>query len=167
MPLRRLPRQRGFTYLWLLLLVAIGAAALAALGQRASTALQREREAELIFRGREIARALASFRAATPGDAKVLPTTLAELLDDRRGPRPRRHLRRLYADPFTGRADWVLLKDSDERITGVRSRSAQAALRTVDLPAPAEHRSALVSDRLFIAAKPAAVSAAAPTTPPE
>ncbi|MFT7722137.1 MAG: type II secretion system protein [Roseateles sp.] len=125
----RLPRERGFSYLAVLFLVALTAAGLAALGQAWSTAAQRERERELAFRGGEIARAISAYlRAAPPGQ---LPASLDDLLEDRRGPSPRHHLRRRYADPFTGEPDWVLLPDAAQpgRFGAVHSRSTQPLLR--------------------------------------
>ena len=162
--------QRGFTYLWLLFVLAAGAGGLASLGQRASIAVQRDREAELIFRGVEIARAISTYRAATPGLAKTLPASLQDLLDDRRGPRPVRHLRRVYVDPFTGKADWILITTSDGRISGVHSRATAFSLRVADLRPAATGQQRLVSDRMFIyseAAEPSG-SASAPliTTDP-
>ena len=154
-------REQGFTYLWLLFILAIGAAGLAALGQRTSAAVQRDREAELIFRGNEIARAIASYWSATPGDAKAFPASLQDLIEDRRGPHPVRHLRRLYADPFTGRPDWALVLSEDGRIEGVHSRAAVPAMRTVDLPTPKPGEPARVADRVFSAASPAPASAPA------
>ena len=145
-------RQRGFTYLWLLFILAAGAAGLAAIGQRASTAVQRDREAELMFRGHEMARALAAYWSATPGDAKSLPTSLQDLLDDRRGTLPVRHLRRVYADPFTGKPDWVLVTTDDGKVCGIHSRANVPALRSIDLPKPQPGARALVSDRVFMAA---------------
>ena len=145
-------RQRGFTYLWLLFILAAGAAGLAAIGQRASTAVQRDREAELMFRGHEMARALAAYWSATPGAAKSLPTSLQELLEDRRGTLPVRHLRRVYADPFTGQPDWVLVTTDDGKVSGIHSRANVPALRSIDLPKPQPGARALVSDRVFMAA---------------
>ena len=149
-PRPRRVRHGGFTYLWLLFALAAAAAGLAALGERASMAVQREREAELMFRGQQIARAISAYRAATPGQAKRLPPSLQELLEDRRSERPLHHLRRLYADPFTGKPDWVLVKTEDGRIAGVHSRSAVPALRVVDLPLPGPGLRVLVSDRVFL-----------------
>jgi len=146
-------RQRGFTYLWLLFILAASAAGLAAIGQRASIAVQRDRETELMFRGHEIAHALAAYRSATPGAAKSLPTSLQELLEDRRGTLPVRHLRRVYADPFTGQPDWVLVMTDDDRVAGVHSRASVVALRSIDLPKPKPGTRALVSDRVFMAAR--------------
>jgi type II secretory pathway pseudopilin PulG len=123
--------QRGFSYLAVLFLVALTAAALAALGQAWSTAAQRERERELMFRGGEIARAIAAYAAATPTPPQQHPRRLEDLLDDRRGAKPRHHLRRLYADPFTQEPDWVLVPDPSQpgAFLGVRSRSTQRLLR--------------------------------------
>lgn len=125
--------QRGFTYLAVLFLVALTAAGLAALGQAWSTAAQRDRERELEFRGQEIARAMRSYFRATPTPPQQYPASLQDLLEDRRGPVPRRHLRRLYADPFTGQPDWVLLpaQGQTDRFNGLHSRSSQPLLRTL------------------------------------
>ena len=137
-----------------MLALAVGAAGLAALGERASTAVQREREAELMFRGQQITAAIAAYRAATSGaDSHLpvaLPVALADLLEDRRSQRPVHHLRQLYADPFTGQPDWILLTTEDGRIAGVRSRSDALALRVIDLPAPEPGQPARVSDRVFM-----------------
>lgn len=157
--------QRGFTYLWLLFVLAAGAGGLAGLGQRASAAVQRDREAELMFRGHEIARAISAYWAATPGTVKALPASLQDLLDDRRSPRSLRHLRRLYVDPFTGKNDWVLITTSDGRISGVHSRATVVAMRVADLPAAALGQQWLVSDRAFIYSEPAAASASELTLP--
>jgi len=142
-------RQRGFTYLWLIFVLAAGAAAAAAIGQRTSVAVQREHEAELLFRGQEIAQALSRYRAATPGAIKRLPTSLQDLVEDKRGLRTLHHLRRVYADPFTGHNDWVVLTTEDGRIWGVHSRARTPALRTKDLPAPSPGEPSRVCDWIF------------------
>jgi type II secretory pathway pseudopilin PulG len=164
-------RQRGFTFLWLIFVLAVAAAGLAAIAQPASLAVRRDREAELIFRGTEIAHALTSYWAATPGDAKQLPVALDELLDDRRSGRSRRHLRRVYADPFTGLPDWVLVTTDDGRIAGVHSRSDMPALRVADLGPSADGAPVPVSARVFryspVLAPPPAASAAASAAAPD
>lgn len=127
-PGRRAP-ARGFSYLGLLFFLALTAAALAALGQRWSTAAQRERERELLFRGQAIVRAIESYAAATPG-RPAYPQRLEDLLEDRRGPQPRHHLRQRYADPFTGEADWLLIPAAPPAtgFQGLRSRSDRPLL---------------------------------------
>lgn len=126
--------RRGFTYLVLLFMLALGGAALATLGTQWQAAAQREREAELLFRGRQIAQALGRYAAATPPGRPRAPQRLDELLEDRRSDPPRQHLRRLYADPFTGRPDWRLITDPRGRILGLHSRATQRAWRRHDLP---------------------------------
>jgi type II secretory pathway pseudopilin PulG len=119
--------QRGFTYLGLLAALVLGGASLAAIGPAWATQAQRERERELQFRGAEIRAAIERYWAAR--EPHELPPTLGELLADTRGAPVRHHLRRLYSDPFTGRADWVqLMDDSGQRLRGVRSRAATRRL---------------------------------------
>jgi type II secretory pathway pseudopilin PulG len=149
--------QRGFTYLWLLFLLAIGGATMAAIGERASTAVLRDREAELNFRGLAIASAIGSYWAAgatlTEDQERKLPKTLQDLLEDRRGPVPLRHLRQLYADPYTGQTDWVLVLPLEGTgvagIVGVRSRASALAFRTADAGAASGNAALRVSDRVF------------------
>ena len=168
----------GFTYLWLLFAIAIGGAGLAALGQRWQTAAQRDRETEMAFRAQQIADAIAHYRAHSPDGAPSSPKRLSELLDDRRSGVSRRHLRRLYTDPFTGAADWVLLTDEQGGIQGLRSAAQAPALLTRDIPTAAVPGRVLqVSDRVFMAGArrdtpastvPLATSAASPAgSPPE
>lgn len=117
--------QRGFTYLALLLWLALGGVSLAALGVQWSAAAARERERELVFRGGQIREAIARYWAAqVPHE---LPPSMAALLVDRRGGVPRHHLRRLFRDPFASADDadggWQLITDPVRGgLTGVASR---------------------------------------------
>lgn len=154
-----MPNERGFTYLWLMFLLAITATGLAAIAQPIQLAAHREREAELMFRGQEFAKAIESYRSATPGAVKQLPMDLADLLEDRRGTRVLHHLRRLYADPFTGVPDWVLVRTQDGRISGVHSRAEAKAMRVVGLSTPEDGTALRVSAFVF------EVSVDAPATP--
>ncbi|MEI6719586.1 MAG: type II secretion system protein [Betaproteobacteria bacterium] len=86
------------------------------------TAVRRSQEAQLIFIGQEFKAAIKSFYDATPGAAKQLPKSLEDLLLDTRFPTVRRHLRRLYVDPLTGRAQWGLVA-TPAGISGVYSLS--------------------------------------------
>ena len=162
----RLPR--GFTYLVLLFGLAVGGATLAALGTQWQQAAQRERETELLFRGLQLRDALQRFHDQTPDGQPALPQTLDELLTDARRSTPRHHLRQLYPDPFTGQADWVLLRAPDGGITGLHSRSSARALRRHGLPAGMANDSAATVDQwhFAIAAAPAPATAPAKSMPP-
>jgi type II secretory pathway pseudopilin PulG len=150
-------RDRGFTYLWLLFVIAASAALAAAGLQRWQTVVEREREAEQMFRGQQIAAAIGRYRDATPG--KTLPRSLDELLEDRRSGAVKRHLRRLYTDPGTGKADWELLTDRSGGITALRSRSQRPAWHLRDLGEPAGPGVWRQSDRIYSPAAAVATSA--------
>ena len=63
-----------------------------------SQVVQREREAELLFRGEAVVRALQRFQQDRPG---TLPETLEELVEGK-------YLRRAWVDPMTGRSFRIL-----------------------------------------------------------
>ena len=122
-------RQRGFTLAGALLLVAVLGAGMAAYGELASHAAQREKEQELLFVGNQYRQAIRSYYERSPG-AKRFPQKLEDLLSDNRHPMPVRHLRRLYADPMTGSADWETVISPEGGIMGVHSRSQEAPVKT-------------------------------------
>lgn len=163
-------RPRGYSYLAVLFLVALTAAGLAALGQAWSTAAQRERERELLFRGGEIARAIAAYAHATPNPPEQYPKSLDDLLIDRRSFHAKHHLRRRYADPFTGEANWELVPEPGQAgvFGAVRSRSEHALLREFG---PDGNPVRMARDILFAARdyagnpRPAAEPASAPSSP--
>lgn len=127
MPARR--RDNGFTYLGVLIVVALAGISLAALGELWSTAAKRDKEAELLFVGGEIRRAIGHYFDSSPGGARRYPAKLEELLEDPRWPTTRRHLRRIYIDPMTGTANWGLIRGPGDGITGVYSRSEERPLK--------------------------------------
>jgi type II secretory pathway pseudopilin PulG len=119
--------QRGFTYVGLLLAVAIAGAGLAAFAEIASHAGQREKEAELLFRGNAFQAAIGSYYKKE----QRYPQSLEQLLKDERYPMPVRHLRKLYADPMTGAPDWALVEaPGGAGLMGVHSRSEAAPIKT-------------------------------------
>ncbi|MHB0982835.1 MAG: type II secretion system protein [Thiobacillus sp.] len=122
-------RMRGFGYIGLLILVAMMSAALAGAGEVWHTAQQREKEQELLFAGGQFRRAIAQYYANTPGKARRYPLHLEELLKDPRHPGIRRHLRKIYLDPMTGKAEWGLVTGPGGEIYGVYSRSQDAPLK--------------------------------------
>jgi len=131
-------RQRGVIYLALLLMVAL-VGGLSAVGLRvARTAQVRSDEAQLLAIGLEFRRALRSYAEATPNGLPPAPETLQELLRDPRHPGVLRHLRRLYLDPFSGKAEWGLVRGLDQRIVGVHSLSHSETFKRRDFPAELE-----------------------------
>ena len=144
----------------LLLWIAMSGAVLAAAGRSWALQAQREREAELAFRGRQIAQAIAAYAAPlnVNGCANLVeyPRELDELLEDRRCGLMRRHLRRLYGDPITRLPQWGLVI-VDERIHGVHSTSTAAMLRKVE--------GAPTYDAWVFSGEDAAKPAAAPGSP--
>ncbi|WP_229507145.1 type II secretion system protein [Pseudoduganella rivuli] len=102
-------KQRGFTYLSLVILVAI-IGLISASAIKLGTVLQRSAaERELLAIGAEYADALESYAKATPPGQSPLPPSFKELLRDSRFPNVRRHLRRVYVDPLTGKAEWGIV----------------------------------------------------------
>ncbi|MEO8387795.1 type II secretion system protein [Polaromonas sp.] len=113
---------RGFTYLGLLILVAIIGIVSTATLQLGSLVARRAAEEELLAIGAEFQAALSSYATATPSGQKRTPTSLNDLLRDPRYPGVRRHLRKLYSDPITGKDEWGIVQMGSE-ITGIYSLS--------------------------------------------
>ncbi len=122
--------QDGFTYLWLLFVLAISAAGTAAVGELWVVQVQRSKELDLAFRGQAIVAALVSYRAASPGATPCAPLGWEDLLQDQRSTVTLRHLRRPYADPFSANGEWEWVKDTQGRMLGVKSRPPASPLVT-------------------------------------
>src|ERR1051325_8468823 len=77
-------RQQGFTLAGALLLIAVTGRGMAACGEMAPPAGQREKEQELLFVGNQFRQAIGAFYEGTPGAAKQFPKKLEDLLQDQR-----------------------------------------------------------------------------------
>lgn len=120
--------QSGFTYLYVLMLIALIGMGLAAAGSLWHTDAQRARESELLFIGEQYRQAIRSYYELEPGQPR-LPQSVEELLEDRRRPDIVRHLRRAYRDPMTG-GEFALIRMPDSQgIAGVFSRSSARPLK--------------------------------------
>ena len=130
-PLAHKPKaQSGFTYLALMIVIAVMGAALAAIGEIYSQSAQREKERELIFVGHQFRDAIASYYNKSPG-AKAYPKSIDELLEDKRFPMPQHHLRKRFRDPMTGSAEWLLVEvPGGGGFMGVHSASEAAPIKT-------------------------------------
>ena len=127
--------QRGFTYIGLLIFVAVLGVGLAATGLLWETAQRREKERELLFVGEQFRRAIGAYYEGTPGGLKQYPRDLEVLLQDKRYPGIQRYLRRIYADPMTGKQEWGLVDIPGQGIMGVYSKSEQAPIKAANFAA--------------------------------
>jgi type II secretory pathway pseudopilin PulG len=123
-------RQEGFTYLTALFLVAVAGAGLAATAEVWSHARQREKEAELLWIGNQFRQAIGLYYQRSPGAVKRYPEKLEDLLEDRRYLSTQRYLRRIYADPITGKAEWGLVIAPGGGVMGVYSPAPGKPLKT-------------------------------------
>ena len=114
-------------------MVALLGLAASMAGQSLGALLQREREAELLWRGQQYRQAIASYYNIRHGGQGMYPAKLEDLLRDPRSPGVVRHLRRLYLDPMTGK-EWELVKDPAEKLIGVRSTSELVPFQQAGFP---------------------------------
>ena len=114
---------RGFTYIGVLIAIAVLGVWLAVAGSVWHTAQQRDRERELLFAGDEIRNAIGRYYNAGHGAAREYPQNLEALLRDPRQPSVIRYLRKIYIDPMTDSTDWGLVKTAGDRIAGIYSKS--------------------------------------------
>jgi type II secretory pathway pseudopilin PulG len=101
----------------------------------AKTIQQRSAEAEFVVIGLAFHYALKSYADATPNGLPNTPENLTEFLKDPRYPGVKRHLRRLYHDPLTGKAEWGILRGPDQRIYGIHSLSRSDVFKQDKFPA--------------------------------
>lgn len=154
-------RQRGYTYIGLLIVVALMGTVLAAAGVVWRTQAQREREADLLFAGRQFAAAITHFYERTPvGQRQRFPARLEELVDDRRWPTTTRHLRRVFPDPMTGKPEWGIVRAPDGGILGVYSLSREVPIKRSGFGAPYDDfaSAATYQDWRFVYVDPSATT---------
>jgi type II secretory pathway pseudopilin PulG len=133
MPASSLPRlgllpgtglSGGFAYLWTLMLVAFLGISMVIVGHTYQTSVRRQQERELLFVGHEFRNAIGRFYEV----GQTYPQTLEDLLQDPRSPNIKRYLRRIYADPITGKADWELIRIQG-KIVGLHSISNKVPIK--------------------------------------
>jgi type II secretory pathway pseudopilin PulG len=109
----------GFTYLTLLLMIAVMGIVLGVAAEVWHTAVQREKERELLFIGNQFRTAITLYYR---NHAKF-PHNLEDLLKDPQYAFTKRYLRKLYRDPITGTSEWGVVRIGDGGIVGVHSLS--------------------------------------------
>jgi type II secretory pathway pseudopilin PulG len=132
---------RGSTYLALMFLIVIMAIGMTAAAKQWKTVVQREQEADLLWRGIEIQTAIQAHSNTMKQQGRVnvtsgeiYPQTLEELTKP-----PKPSLRKTYKDPITG-GDWQYIRDqATGGIMGVRSASTSTPLKQHQFPAAVAH----------------------------
>ena len=119
-------RDRGFTYLTVLFLVAFMGLGLALAGEVWQTGLAREREAQLLYTGNQYRRAIERYYLS---GLHQYPRSLEDLLKDPRRPDTQRYLRKLYPDPVAPKGEWGIVKGPDGGIMGVYSQSGDKPIK--------------------------------------
>lgn len=123
-------RQRGFTYIALLIAVALIGVALVAASEVWSHSRQREREQELLFIGGQFRQAIERYYQRTPGAVKRYPAKIEDLLEDKRYLATQRYLRKIFVDPMTGKSEWGLIPAPGGGVMGVHSLSSGKPVKT-------------------------------------
>ncbi len=119
-------REGGFTYVGLLVAIAVMGLLLTVAARVWGTTEQREREVQLLFIGHSYRSAIGSYVA----HMGHYPLSLGDLLGTSDTAVPQRFLRQLYADPMSGTTDWRLIMTPDGGgIMGVASSSAGTPLK--------------------------------------
>lgn len=158
-------RARGFTYVGMVIAVAIIGLVAASTVKLGSLLERRQAEYALLDIGRAFSDALDSYAAATPAGQRREPARLEDLLRDPRFPGVKRHLRRIDVDPMTGKAEWGLQRTPDKQgILAVYSLSSARPIKIGNFDARFAQfeRKARLSDWRFGASG----SQAAPEAPP-
>jgi len=100
--------QKGYLLLSVMLLVTIMLLMLSIEAPRMAQQIKRDKENELIHRGKEYAKAVRKYVRKTGN----YPTSLEQLEDTNHI----RFLRKRYEDPITGKADWKLIHQGEAEI---------------------------------------------------
>lgn len=156
----------GFTYLTVLFILAMLGGGLALTGEVWHHALQREKEAELLYVGGEYRRAIA--RYYLHANRRIYPRSLDDLLKDPREAATIRHLRKRYTDPMTGKSEWGIVKASDGGIMGIYSPSEEKPLKVANFRVTEKgfDNSEKYSDWKFVYTPPQQPGAAKPAPKP-
>lgn len=111
------PLSSGYTLIILLFAISVLIIGLMIAVPVWQTQIQREREEELIFRGKQYVEAIRIFQLKKPGS---FPKTMDELLEEK-------CIRRLYTDPMTKNGEWNIILPY-QRVSAKQKGSLQRVL---------------------------------------
>jgi type II secretory pathway pseudopilin PulG len=131
---------RGFTLIGLLIIIAISSIMLLAAFPVWTTIMQREKEAELIFRGESYQYALENFF----NNFGRLPQDLTELVE-----MEPRSIRKLYPDPMTDDGEWELVKAGVDAFRKERDRGRKRGSRGARRRRSSRHSGPSLSDTRY------------------
>ncbi|MGB8952432.1 MAG: hypothetical protein WCC06_07180 [Candidatus Aminicenantales bacterium] len=113
--------RQGYTLIVLLLVILVLSIGLLVAVPVWDTQIQREKEEELIFRGKQYVEAIRIFQMKNPGR---WPQSLEELVENR-------YLRRLYEDPMTREGKWNVILPYQEFSGGTLQKKEETASQKI------------------------------------
>jgi type II secretory pathway pseudopilin PulG len=113
--------ERGFTYLGVLLAIALMGVSLLAISEVWTQVAERQKLAQLDWVGQQYVQAIESYYYSNTGSVHFYPERLDDLLEDKRYLSVKRHIRTLYPDPFTGTLSWTPITSPTGGIQGVET----------------------------------------------
>jgi type II secretory pathway pseudopilin PulG len=114
--------QRGMLLIGVLVFIALSALTAVQAGPRWIDARQRANEEELLFVGEQYRLAIESYWREAPNTMHKMPTSIDDLILDKRFPFPKRHLRKEFRDPLAPQQAWVEIRQGAVLI-GVHSKA--------------------------------------------
>jgi len=118
-------KDSGYMMLILILAVTVLTIGLMVAVPVWQTQMQREKEAELIFRGKQYVEAVRLYQQKNPG---AFPERLQDLIEEK-------CIRRLYEDPMTEAGEWnVVLPYQESSSSGKVMVASQRDLKSLDHP---------------------------------
>jgi type II secretory pathway pseudopilin PulG len=121
-------KQTGFTYIGIIVTVAILGVGLAITGPIWKKVVYIEKEKQLLYVGDAFSKAIESYYEKSPNSAKFLPKSINDLVSDKRFPKPKRHLRKIFIDPMTASKDWGIIYQG-QYVVGVYSKSNKIPIK--------------------------------------
>ena len=159
-------RQTGLLLIGALVFLSLAALTAVHTGQRWFDSRQRAAEEELLFIGEQYRQAIESYWREVPDSVHHLPTSIDDLLADKRFPFTRRHLRKAFRDPLAPDRPLVEIRDGPVLI-GVRSGAPGTPFRQAGFDAALKQFNGAQSyaDWKFVYVPPAAPAAPRARTP--
>jgi type II secretory pathway pseudopilin PulG len=111
--------QQGFTYLGVLIAIAIMGIGLLAVSEVWTTNAERQKMAELDWIGQQYVQGIESYYYANTGSVHYYPASLEDLVEDKRYLIMKRHIRVMYPNPYTQKVQWKTLAAPGGGIRGI------------------------------------------------